>query len=517
MNDHSSDNLALSNKQEGVLPNNRLATLISDKYRNYFTFAWIFLLYLVAYGPMIFRYGYCIEEINEGIFSSIKLYFITNSRWGVGLWRSLMGIGGMPITAGLVAGAFIAAAILLQIRTFKLRGISEFIYAGVYLAAYTHWLGYIRFSTQSDCVALAMCATSLAVYMLRNNKLHKITTYIYTPLLLTFSISIYQSIVTYAATLWLGCMMHDVIKGRHAKELLNQLLAIFAVLAISVCTYALTVLTIKCISGTDSSHLNHYLGWNKLSTLLLDRDYFFLQLWNWGIIYPAKNVLGMIQSGQWIYTTALLAIALVLLNLICTARQWGASLRYALLGSMMLYVPYCLNIILLSNLPPYVYVAHPLVPAIAWGICSITWDNKSILSKCCIGFTILLIFKTSYAASQAAYRERYAYERGREEVIAMDIRSRNVAIAANYQDYEIILLGNPIFDDIYKDRVCSYFFYVRSAMERIVSPYFRLNKIRVGNEDDMQRHRHTFEQMPTWPANGSVKASDRAVIIRIGD
>lgn len=41
--------------------------------------------------------------------------------------------------------------------------------------------------------------------------------------------------------------------------------------------------------------------------------------------------------------------------------------------------------------------------------------------------------------------------------------------------------------------------------------------MRRGNENDFKKHRHLFDQMPIWPQNGSVRASNGDIIIRIGD
>ena len=169
-----------------------------NKYSNILKWGtFYFIIYLFIHIHLIHRQGLHIDEVIDFNGSNSDIY-LAAGRWGLFWYRKVMGTGIFPITAGLIAGIYIAIAIFLQTSLFKfdnnfLRGS----YGLIYIAC-NQWQTQLEYSHQSDAVALALLLCTIGVYLLSEE--HK--KLFLSILCFTLAVSVYQTCALYFLVIW---------------------------------------------------------------------------------------------------------------------------------------------------------------------------------------------------------------------------------------------------------------------------------------------------------------------------
>lgn len=499
---------------------------LSSRSKDFILFCLFFLLYCCIYAVVTFRFGMVMEEVHEGVTVHHQMY-ISNMRWGVALWRGIFGFGALPLVSGMIAGVAISLSILIQTKIFGIHALRfKLAYAVIYLSG-IQWLYQLVYSNQSDVVALSFLACSIAVYL---GKFREGWVRCIVPgVLFTFAISCYQSSVIYAVVLSIATYMVALLNGN--ASVYKGLVKPFIVLIIALMAWwivakllCLTSLTSDSMNKSVASYQHEMIRWSRLEGLSLS-----LQLrciFRYFVTVPLSHIFGCNHPCQWVYTSALLPTALILLNLWKTV-SWRKFVGVTVLLLIILYLPFAMGAIFVAALPQRVLVAEPLAAACIWGIYfSGSRQLRIFNSWYWCTFLVFCVISAVYAVAAYARTERYCYERAKEELLLMHARGMESARAAGLQECKIILFGDyggAEIDDYYMN---SKSLHLHSVHPHITSggrawipayaQYLRLPYLQVATEDDVARHSQVVDAMPSWPSIGSVSVHNGDVIIKIG-
>ena len=152
------------------------------------------------------------------------------------------------------------------------------------------------------------------------------------------------------------------------------------------------------------------------------------------------------------------------------------------------------------------------------------YDKKWVQSFIFTFGCVIFIYSTC-RVSTISRDEHWAWERSKEEVLAMYSRAQQVGLQAGYSDCPIYILGNISISTDHLFDLEDIGFCPDSAYPNVIKfkewteyylYYLRLPRLKHGNKEDTERHREAYENMPSWPSDGSIKAHKGEVIIRIG-
>ncbi len=333
---------------------------------------------------------------------------------------------------------------------------------------------------------------------------------LYSILLLAFALGTYQATCFYIAVLWFAYQLRVQQAGGSVsiwKELKKLCIVGGAAL---VLWWALKQATTRLPLVTEE-HLSYAQSYQKSLT-----NWAAFTQGSWGdklallehaFRYLFWSQLGRTYTGQWVYATALIPVALLAWH---TWKQKGWAtklLQYGMLA-MVWVLPHCLIFMLLKQQPPHTLLAEPLAVATLWGMCAAYLPQ--VLKKGMLVLIPFMLLKAGYRSADMAKTEAHEHELCIAEL--REIRSRGMATAAENQlpqKYKILIFGEPENAKVSVQLPCLYLmkFYLRT---------YKLNPMHIGSSQDTVDNHALLEQMPAWPVPGSVQHNGQDVIIKLG-
>lgn len=504
-----------------------------ERKKDFLSWLGFLCLYLCIYGLLLFRFGMDYDEVREyGV--PVTDNYIALGRWGLYVYRWVMGGGSVPGLSGLVAGFLISAALVLQVRFLGLtRWWQRFVYGGMYLGV-MQWAFQLRYSMQSDAVGLSFFCTSLAAWVLfwcaspwRRCLISS--------LLLCYGLSIYQSSVLYFLILILAKYV-AMIQDARPMRLKHVLLVLLALLGGGGLYYAIHAAFLAFFPLSDyarafgDAYLAMQSGGIPAGTGLVEVGKILL---HYSLRVPFSQYVELEYPGRWVVWFSLPVALLVIYSLI----KHGRSKMWWVMGSLLtvaiVWVPYSLSLMLLHGyFPIRVYVAESVSVACLWALlirrfpcCGRVQCRDGAKLLCCI-IASFVAFKAMYWGALMARDETYYHARSMEELISMNARGQQVALREGLNDCPIVVLGavHHPGEQMYSlekegrfmNEVSPYVFFWDGCLQEYAR-FLRLPRLKRANDKDCQLHRGALEEMPTWPADGSVRADKGEVIIRVGE
>ena len=452
------------------------------------------------------------------------------------MYRSVFAAGFQQYVAGVAAGIYICAAMLLQVAYFRLSSLwQSLVYGAVYLCS-IHWAYQVIFSEQCDAVALGLlCATGAAwLFCCRKGA----GAVILSILLLGFGVSIYQMIllyfvalvvakVTFCRELALGALCKCAGKG---AGVIVAALAFYMVVArlVEAC-WTLTIPNEEHFRSCQSS----LTAWPQI----LEANGFGSMvrgLLHWELV-EIKHVwlclTGHLYRGQWVYVGAFVPVAGL-----CLLRGRSAG-WHAVLYVLLLVLPFlCYPLLLFRDsggcLAARMMVAEPVAMGFLWVVFigklrEVMPARRWVAVLGVFGAVVLFsLLKGSYRLSQMAKDEIHTQELGLAQIREMGTRARILAEQAGMQECRILVLcpGVSNFDSsrtrLYSSPVAlasqsDAVIYSKGAFEIMYADYAGESSISMGSEEDYARYREDLDNMPYWPAPGSMRVSRGAVIVKV--
>ena len=486
----------------------------------------LFLLYMIVYLPMCARHGVAVEE-TQFTHNHLPVQ-LCNGRWGIYLFRTLTHSGEfLPYGAGILAGIFISLALWVQIKLFNINQFSRQIIYALFYFSCTQWAYQLRYSNQSHAIALGILCISMAAYI-QVNYSNNIWKMLISSLLICFTISTYQTLTLYYGVLIVAAFLNNYIHfNKQAK--FRQLLYIFISAAFAFILYSIIGKLLICLLQPPAAMLMHVKEYQDSMSALPD----FLNatlvekiriLAHFGIKTPIKDVIGSVYRGQWIFSTAILPFMFLLCHIIF--KQEKIKFIYILIPFIILLLPFWGDVLLICEAPMRAQIAEPISLASLWAIALpfMKYDKKWVQSFIFTFGCVIFIYSTC-RVSTISRDEHWAWERSKEEVLAMYSRAQQVGLQAGYSDCPIYILGNISISTDHLFDLEDIGFCPDSAYPNVIKfkewteyylYYLRLPRLKHGNKEDTERHREAYENMPSWPSDGSIKAHKGEVIIRIG-
>ena len=164
-----------------------------------------FALYMLVYVPVCVRQGLHWDEVFD-VAGAANGTYVAAGRWGLALYRYLFGMGYIPWASGVVAGLYIAAALVLQTRLFSIRaGFGLVLYGALYIGC-VQWVNQLQYSHQSDAVALSLLCATVAAYLLNERA---VRCRCFASVMLIYACSVYQTSMLYLLVILFVKMLAD--------------------------------------------------------------------------------------------------------------------------------------------------------------------------------------------------------------------------------------------------------------------------------------------------------------------
>lgn len=503
--------------------------LIKEHKKDVALFFVMFVAYICIYGYMSLRLGMGPEEVTAIAGERNDLY-IAGGRWGHYIYRQFAQLGTIPFGAGIIAGLYICLSIILQTKILKVHSIwASAIYGVLYLSC-IQWTFQLRYSNQCDSIGAAILLISVAVFILQKADWFRVLLSI---ILITLAISIYQSLVTYAVTLMLIQGIHSAVYQKDLPFIRWAVKSAFVILS-AFGLFLISSYTFITYSDIPSRVLDYVLTYRSSSTGYEAAMESSLPLWK-TIFLQAKSsllhyYLSTYYKSHWIMFSIIVACGIILVKIATDKQKWTTKILCAAMVCALMVMPYSISVLMLSHQSIRVIVAEPLLLAGIWGLAvPYITQNGWIKAQHAITFmTGAFFLEAIYTSSEIAANEAYSFERAKEEVREMYERGRELANMENLGECRIVILGNapPLSASehlFYLDKTGThygqaspYIFCGRGyGWAQVFLYYMRLHRVERGTDKDVLLHEETYNSMPAWPHQGSVRASKGEIIIRV--
>lgn len=269
-------------------------------------------------------------------FSNNIAHTISMGRWGHALLKStIFPEPFIPFYTEMLSLVILALSAAFIAKTLELNTLQSVFFSILY-SALPQFAYQLEFSNQSDTLATAVLLASVSTYLILRKK-GVLLSLISPVIALTFSVSIYQSIILLPVSIIAAYVCHAIIKNqdvRFKSVILKPILVLF----LSAVVYSLLTKIIQWHFGKSSeSYFINMIGWihqpadeTLKSVVLFIVDYFS---------FNAPYGLGM-------YSTSLLLL------LITFSRKLNHRLWFLLSALVLILSPFLMNVIIGGFLPP---------------------------------------------------------------------------------------------------------------------------------------------------------------------
>lgn len=478
---------------------------VGNRWQKHFMWCFAYLLiYLIINSYLLGRPGLHQDEVLDWQGSATDTYAAAG-RWGLYLWRIVMGEGAFPVTAGVIAGVFIAVALHIQTILLAISSnFSRFLFAGIYLSC-PQWASQLVYSYQCDAVAFGLlCATS-SVFLLRRGY--------YLPAIITLvaALSFYQTIGIYFFVL-LVC-----VELCHGTSVLRKVYLLYSGVVVSALfLYSAINWGIKASSLISEASAIYMANvqedlnqWRTFANLQPLDQFIFVAHYIKVAIY---NALGIGREAHFVYATALFPLGVLLRRQFRCHTMKDACVRTFLLLTVWIS-PFVLTIITGVEQGQRVALAEPLSLACLWSLAVRGWVFNAPQRAFIVGCLSFALLKTAYSVSSSARDFAYEYQHAAHELREMYFSARTLARENGIGDCPVIVFGRPQNNQYEPGKVSPALF--KTGCLNWFASHYRMHQFREGCSADMKRHVKEYQSMPVWPAPGSMRISMGEVIIRI--
>lgn len=490
--------LTAMNTREPLIAENRL-------FRDIPYALFCFALYLFIYGLLIFRFGMHQDEILDSEGQALGTY-VGGGRWMVGIWRLLLPGGYLPFSSGLIAGVLISLTIVWQTKILGfVEKLPRLVYACFYLGCIQFaWMLYYSFL--SDALAVGFLLSTGSVFFVQQRR------WVLSTVCLTLALAVYQTNMLYVGVLFAAMLWRQPTKGGICVRF-------------AVCAAGALVL------WKAGVHVSYHLPWVSEGQIEYQQVYqegmtqwhelkgrgvaFLIIFFGHYTLEAGKNLLGLTYDGQWVYATTLLPLLFLLWQTVKEEQGVVVKCRQLLLLFIVWTLPFVFPIIMGTVQGARTNLAEPLSCALLWTMALSRVDfNTGRRKACCYILLGMVVLKSSVQVSVMARDEMDAFRRAIAELRAMETCGLMLANCAGADIERVLLIGRVDKNNkplrlqaqslIFGDGSTTWY------LNYLKSPF-----LAVAKDDDIAPHREVLEEMPAWPAPGSVRLHAGEVIIRI--
>lgn len=430
--------------------------------------------YFFVYGFIIFRFGLNQDEILDYRGEALDSYQAAG-RWGIALYRKLFANGCVPFTAGIVSGIYLAIAYVLQINLLQLKNIGAVIIFGVIGISSPQFTSMQVYSMQVDAVAFGLLLSTISVATLCCASPFTWKVWGIASFLLGISLGMYQTVLAYFAVLYLAVYLTRRESGTQCeawKTIWQLLVVIISSLIVWQGIVFLTQLP-KFIDGPTLHSMNQYQQ-SLVSSWESFRDFSLIEKLRY-VGFIVKQLisccLGLFYTSGWMVSIVLVPIVLLLIRYYRTRRGYRDFLLRAAIILIIWGLPHLYILCMVNFQGGRLAVAEPLACACLWGLAirPINLGNKGLIIVCAA--SLLLLIKSSYNASSAAWQERVEYEQQCAELRSLfnDAKAAAYKHGLAFGTYEIVVVSRNELQQIDPSRPWTSRFHVIHWLARYLN------------------------------------------------
>lgn len=487
------------------------------------TFIFGCLMYCIVYFGYIDRTSLRFDEVWVSNYDTI---FLATGRWAGYLFRAFLGHGPAYPIAGMMAGLLLNAAVLLQLRLLGMQRLWQMLaFTTLYICS-LGWCDNLQYSTMSDFFAAAVILTTVAVYLIDRGGVKNA---VVATLALAVSFGCFQSAALCFLALMMLIVLRDLLAGKK-QQVQHVAVRAFIVCTIAFCIfYGCSSFAFQCappdIQLTAKGYQASLIGWRKVYHMAGTEA--FVYIWQYVFEAPLACMFGLSQHlGQWLYATVWIPSLLLVLRI---GRSFGVT--KAVLSVVfiicLIYMPFLFSAVLLhaKGARPYMCMAQPMVLCGLWSLGVFTQTSLCRKYKRLFVVCLLAVFvKNAYAANIAARDNRYFFDLALQEIRDMYLMARLEADKESLQSGSYLVCGKPVYTteprkmggELYHTTAMPDVFANRFFVDEYAA-FFRLLNMRAATNEEEAAHVQILQEMPIWPATGSVRADGDAVLIKIGE
>lgn len=477
-----------------------------------------FALYMLVYMPVCVRQGLHWDEVFD-VAGAANGTYVAAGRWGLALYRYLFGMGYIPWMSGVVAGLFIAAALVLQTRLFAIRTrFGAALYGFLYIGC-VQWVNQLQYSHQSDAIGLSLLCVTASAYLFseragRSRCLASV--------LLIYACSVYQTSMLYLLVLlFVKMLVGDGKISFYARDFCSKLIWII----FAGCAYLVSQkisLMLPVLTETDLNYMRHVQHsmskWTEIAAApSLEERFTLLVLYAECYLKVVfKNALGLAYEGQWVYATTIIPLCYMLWRWGWRERSW----QKVLLLLFIWLLPFAMILVVMTDQGPRVSLAEPLSCASMWML----WARQGVFSErvkpFVLFFALIVVLKGGYRVAVIAEDEKNLYASRIQNVLQLNARLLAAADAGNREVSEFIYFGQVpnVAPDVYRQRRAHR--YDTSILLLLPDGRFpgeMTVPLRKANCAEVRAFGALVESMPQWPAPGCVATCGDTVLVKFGE
>ena len=477
-----------------------------------------FVLYMLVYLPVCVRQGLHWDEVFD-VAGAANGTYVAAGRWGLALYRYLFGMGYMPWVSGVVAGLYIATALVIQTRLFSIKTRFElFMYGSMYMGC-VQWVNQLQYSHQSDAVALSLLCVTVAMFLFSARGIKKCS---FAVILLVYGCAVYQTAMLYFFVLLFTWILAEKNDG---KELFQCGFRIMLWAFLSGCVYLFSrkiAIMLPVLTETD---LNYMLGvqygmskWTEIIAAPSPAEKCSL-LGMYAVCFAKvilKNALGMMYEGQWVYATTMIPLSCLLWRWLVRERSWLKSMFLVCIWLL----PFALSLVVMTDQGPRVSLAEPLACASIWMLMLKNMCASGKIKIIFLLFALLVVLKGAYRVAAIAEDEKNLYASRIRNVSRLNARLLAIADASGNMASKFVYFGKVPggAPDVYRKRWGQR--YDKTILLRLPDGRFpgeMTVPLRTANRGEVQKFGVLVEKMPQWPAPGCVVSIDDTVLVKFAE
>jgi hypothetical protein len=483
------------------------------------------LIAIVAYGYELFNFSLTIDEEVETFRRAIeKNELISTGRWGAYLLNLIIiPATVLPFFPTLIALMGIAASSVLFVSHENTSLSTKLVFSAIFISSPAH-AHFLAFSNLALYFAFGMSLASMSFVLLKNaiEKDHqKIAFYALSIAMLTLAVSMYQAMFAYFLVF---CAYYLFTQSLKWNKINWQLLAKIVVGIFVVCVSgfllykifdsAIRYFILGPISSNEKQYLDNFIQWGKSPTKEIIANLINIitkYLTGWAYF---RQTFGLSLFSIMIFTPIILIF--IIKN---KTEVWAKILSGVLLFAFILS-SFSMIILNGNQIAARTLMSIPLMLAMLWLM--INNEAGKRLRKIIIFAAIAILINNTYINTRLFYSANVSWEADRamanrivERIYALDppLTGGKIPVAfigmyrpeANELFYSLDILGLSFFSvaSLSPGRTMKVFNFIGD-------PNLELHYV----EPHEQR---LSDDMPSWPAKGSVKIIDNVVYVKLSE
>ncbi|MCQ2371798.1 MAG: glucosyltransferase domain-containing protein [Akkermansia sp.] len=503
---------------------------------NLLTFVVIAAIFYMIYGSWLFNFFGGVDDI---MLNDREWIFLANGRWCSWIIKTIFGYGPQYPYGGILTGIMLAAAAVCQLDALGIKSLWQRITYSVIFLAIPQNIGNVSLWCLNACFAVGILLATLSAWVLLKETEHFIAV---STLLLTAALGCYQSLLIYFIVLLLAYVLLSYIREKDI-DYASLARKAFLVVGASLITYFIIYKLGRALAPAQPIYAadvyqEGIVGWHEVS--FSDFSGMVERIAKYAVILPLRQFI-MLDHGKWLVGSGIICALAIAAHYICN-KQTKKGLIVTLGILALNFLPFAFCPVLLSNLgvAARLMIAQPAAIASIWVITAIIYTPMLLPHRnACALALIFIVSQATWNSGEAARNRLFRYERALEELRDMYMLGRVEAMRHGLNECDILLCGRnqhnwntgnnnrknrPIFDfsNIFADVDTASTFIFKTSRGTQYHPSFYAtflripSRFRLPSSEETAEHAETLAAMPSWPADGSIRADGKVVLIKIG-